>query len=220
MNRILPQHIWDHMKALLLLLVLPIAGSGYVYLNNADRGFRILYTQVDYAIPFVKYFAVPYLFWIVFLYICLIYFCFRDRTMYYRMLFSYAAGVFICYMFYYFFQTTVPRPVLVGDDIFTWMVSKIYGSDQPFNAFPSIHCFSSFLMLSGILRSKVRNRLNTLLIGSTAMLIIASTLFVKQHVILDALSGIIVAELVFALSAYMPFGEQALRRSRSVSHSG
>ncbi len=207
-----------HIKALLFMAAMPIVGIGYPLLNHTERGTRYLVTDLDRMTPFISWFAVPYVLWIPFLYICLIYFCFRDRILYYRTIAAYVIGILICYVFYFFFQTTVPRPLVLEQDAFTWLVKYVYGSDMPNNAFPSIHCFSSFLMLSAVLRSSVRTRLNSWLIGSGAILIIVSTLFIKQHVVLDALAAIAVAELAFALTQPLasPAGVPAARPERSI----
>jgi membrane-associated phospholipid phosphatase len=44
-----------------------------------------------------------------------------------------------------------------------------------------------------------RNKWNVTLITGMSSLIIISTLFVKQHVIMDALAGIFLVEVVFAV---------------------
>jgi hypothetical protein len=53
--------------------------------------------------------------------------------------------------------------------------------------------------MKAIFKSSVKNRVNQAVIYSNSIIIILSTLFVKQHVILDVASGILLGELVYRL---------------------
>jgi membrane-associated phospholipid phosphatase len=100
---------------------------------------------------------------------------------------------------YYFFQTTTPRPVVDGTDFLSSLVQIIYRNDEPFNCFPSIHVYTTSLMVVGILNSTFRNKWNVLVISIISILINLSTLFVKQHVILDVVSGVGLAILIYPI---------------------
>ena len=102
-----------------------------------------------------------------------------------------------CYIIYIVFQTTVPRPTLTGNDMFTRGVQYLYNKDKPFNCFPSIHCLTSFIMIKAIYNSKVKNLFSLSIIGSISILIIFSTLFIKQHVVLDVLAAIFLGNIIF-----------------------
>jgi membrane-associated phospholipid phosphatase len=169
----------------------------YVTLNSSARGAKSLVTSLDNAIPFMKIFIIPYVIWYGFIFITMVYLCYKDKDSYYKTLASYIIGLIASYITFFFFQTTVPRPELSGSDMLTRMVFAIYNADQPYNCFPSIHVLTSFLMVKGIMASSARNKINAFVIWSTAVMIIISTLFVKQHVILDVASGIMYAEVIF-----------------------
>lgn len=175
----------------------------YVLLNNSDRGSRSLVTKLDNSMPFIKEFIVPYIIWYAFIFFTLAYLCYKDKETFYITVVSYNLGLIASYITFFLFQTHVPRPELSGNDIFTKLVMIIYGNDQPYNCFPSIHVLTSFLMVKAIMASKCKNKTNLSIIWTLSVLIILSTLFVKQHVILDAVSGIIYADLIFRFaSAY------------------
>jgi membrane-associated phospholipid phosphatase len=59
--------------------------------------------------------------------------------------------------------------------------------------------------------SSFRNKWNVTLITGMSSLIIVSTLFVKQHVIMDALGGILMVEVVVAVIIVF---ERMLKESR------
>ncbi|MFC4303259.1 phosphatase PAP2 family protein [Cohnella boryungensis] len=203
---------WKKYSPLLLMLVFPVLGWMYAMTNNIEnQEVYSLLTSVDEAIPFIKYFALPYSIWIFYIYVCLFYFFKKDINVYYRSLMTYVVCALLCYLIYSVFQTTVARPPVVGDDPFSFLMRYIYNRDQPFNCFPSIHCFSSYMVMRAIWTSSFRNKWNVSLITGMSSLIILSTLFVKQHVIVDALAGILLVEVVTAVIIVF---ERKLRVSR------
>ncbi|AZN42514.1 hypothetical protein EJC50_24635 [Paenibacillus albus] len=134
-----------------------------------------------------------------YIYLCLIYFFLKDPAVYRRTIITYVVCALICYGIYMVFQTTVPRPDISGTDPVTRLLGYVYGRDLPFNCFPSIHCFSSYLVLKALYTSKFRGRLNQVLIYGMSITIILSTFFVKQHVIFDAIGGILLSDIVYRL---------------------
>jgi membrane-associated phospholipid phosphatase len=191
---------WKNYYPLLLMLVFPILGIIYAMSNNnSNQEVYSLLTAVDQSIPFIKAFALPYSVWIFYIYVCLVYFFKKDINVYYRALLTYIICALICYLIYSVFQTTVPRPMVMGSDPISRLMRYIYNRDQPFNCFPSIHCFSSYMVMRMVWTGSFRNKWNVTLITGVSSLIIISTLFVKQHVIMDALAGIFLVEVVFAV---------------------
>lgn len=181
------------------MLALPVLGVFYNLLNNGDGGVYSLVTDMDKGIPFLKIFIIPYIVWYIYLFITLGYLCFKDTDTYYKTLMSYCLGIVVCYIIYSVYQTSVPRPVLTGNDMLTRAVGFIYSIDQPFNCFPSIHSLSSYLMIKAINISSAKNIINSILINGISVSIILSTLFVKQHVVLDALSAVLLGDIVFKI---------------------
>ena len=189
---------------IVLMLIFPLLGTIYQLVNHPTSHVHVLVTSADQLIPFNKYFALPYGVWIFYIYVCLVYFFFKDRTSYYRGLIIYTLCALTCYAIYAVFQTTVPRPVVPGDDMFARLTHFIYDRDQPFNCFPSIHCFSSYMVMRLAWGRSARSRLSTFLISGMSLLIICSTLFMKQHVIADALAGISLVEIYLFLLFKLP----------------
>jgi membrane-associated phospholipid phosphatase len=172
----------------------------YITLNNSKRGSRSLILGIDSLIPFIEIFIIPYLAWYAFIFLTMAFLCFKDRKTYFITLISYGFGLIASNITFFFFQTTVPRPELIGNGLFTRMVQMVYGADQPYNCFPSIHVLTSYLMVKAIMCSSVKNKTNTSVILMSAIMIIVSTLFVKQHVVLDVAAGILYGEVLFRLS--------------------
>lgn len=161
----------------------------YVYLNNYRGRVYHIQTALDQAIPFNKYFIVPYVVWYIYLGIFFFYYAVYDEKKYFKILASIIIGMLICYVIYYFFPTYVPRPQVVGNDIFAKAVRFIYNRDNPYNCFPSIHVLESVIIAVYVNRDLVLGYKVKLASTVTAILIILSTLYIKQHYIYDAVSA-------------------------------
>ncbi|MGR5984621.1 phosphatase PAP2 family protein [Bacillus cytotoxicus] len=178
---------------LLLVLVSPL----YDVLNKSSAHAVDVTTIVDDWIPFVKVFIIPYLIWFPYLYGALIYYCFADRKQYYVTLSGIILGKLTCFSIYYFWQTTVPRPAVVGTDLFSNLVRYIYSIDQPVNCFPSIHVLTTFVIMLVAFKRREQHKWEYYLLTFFGMLIILSTLFTKQHAFIDAVSGITLASILY-----------------------
>ena len=187
----------ENIRPLCWLVSIPIVNVFYALLNNSSRGAFNLVTTIDDKIPFIQYFILPYMSWYAFMFLTMAYICVKDKKTYYKTLITLDLGLIFCYIIYFIFQTTVPRPELYGSDLFTKAVAIMYKTDSPYNCFPSIHVLTSYLMVKAIYKSKARNPINFIIISFCATAIIISTLFIKQHVIADIVSGVLVADILF-----------------------
>lgn len=182
------------------MLIIPLINNIYIHLNNSTRGVYNLVTDIDKKIPFIKEFIIVYWIWYPFIFFTLVYFCFKNKKTYYKAIFTIVTGMISCYVIYYFFQTTVPRPVLQGEDFFTNIVRFTYNLDNPFNCFPSIHVLTSYVMINGIRECGEKRSFDRLIVSFIAIAIIMSTQFVKQHVILDLIFAILLAEGIYRVA--------------------
>ncbi|SFJ15447.1 PAP2 superfamily protein [Paenibacillus sp. UNC496MF] len=179
---------------LLWMLLLPFLNLFYVLLNRPGEQVHRLATAFDRALPVIPAFSVPYVLWYPFVALTLVGLFLKDRRAYYRTLGALCLGLVICYLVYACFQTTVDRPAVAGDGFFQSLMRAVYANDAPFNCFPSIHVLTSYLMLRAASSYRPALRVG---IRIMAVLIMCSTLFMKQHVIADVAAGIATAELVY-----------------------
>jgi membrane-associated phospholipid phosphatase len=188
--------------------LLAVMACSYVYglTNGIPRQLHTMELWLDRMIPFNEYFIVPYIIWGPCIFLSFIFFYFKNRDAYYRMIASSVIGHIFAYAFYMTYQTHVPRPFITDDTIFLKMVNYIYSNDQPVNCFPSIHVLTTYLMMRAFFWEKLPKRYAWIpqFIGIS---IIVSTVFVKQHVVIDIAGGIILGEAMLLL-VYHP----ALRR--------
>jgi PAP2 superfamily. len=190
--------IKQNVAYLSLMLSIPILSAIYPLLNKVSpNGAGSLVTNIDKAIPFIPAFILAYVAWYPFIILTLLYLCIKDKKIYLRTLASIDIGLLVAFVFFYIFQTYVPRPVVDGTDIFSQIVRIIYSCDKPYNCFPSIHVLECYLMMKGIHEYTKAPKATVIFIDFMSVLIIVSTWFVKQHVILDAVGGIYIGEVIF-----------------------
>lgn len=172
----------------------------YPYLNTPTRGVHTLITSLDNAIPVVKWFVIPYVAWVGYLTITLIYLCFKDSTLAFKTILVFDLGLLSCFIIYYFYQTVGPvRPEITGNDLISRLLKYVYQIDQPYNCFPSIHVMSSYLMIRAIRNCSWKNGWIKWGIRSLSTSIILATLFIKQHVLMDVFASIILVECLFKM---------------------
>ena len=170
----------------------------YKLLNNGNRNINSLVTNIDQTIPFLKVFILPYIAWYGYIAVGLIYLCMKNRKTYYISLISLNIGLLVCYIIYAIFQTTVPRPIVTDSDVLSKLVTMIYKHDNPFNCFPSMHVTTTYIVMKGI--NDTENTIVTRFIFNIiGVLIIISTQFVKQHVVLDLIFAMLLCEVIFRL---------------------
>ena len=158
----------------------------------------LVHCRLDDLIPFCKYAVIPYFAWFLWIPFTLFYLLWKaPREDFWRLCLPLFSGMTIALACYAVLPTALDlRPYWVpGSDIFAQTVRFLYRTDTATNVCPSIHCQSSACMAlafsSSILTEK-RPGLKVLA-WVWAALICASTVFTKQHSIVDVVCGLAVA---------------------------
>lgn len=181
---------------LVLIGSIPFSNLFYWKLNNTQRGIYNISTSLDRFLPLIKIFIIPYMSLWFFLAFCFVYLCFKNKKVYYETMLTLCLCYVVAFITYYFFQTTVPRPMVTGNDLFTKLILFTYHSDEPFNCFPSIHVITSYLAVKGINSTTARKTVK-IPVNVIGFLIIISTEFVKQHVIMDILFALLICNVIY-----------------------
>lgn len=159
-----------------------------------------LSSSVDGLVPFMPQFIIVYfgcyIFWVVnYLLIA----AQKEEHRYQFFTADFYARL-ICFVCFVFFPTTNTRPELIGSDIFTDAVRFLYQIDKPLNLFPSIHCMASWFCCIGLRKCENIPKWYQNLSKFIAVLVFISTLALRQHVLIDVISGILVAEVTWQIS--------------------
>lgn len=176
-----------------LLLAVFIVISLYVPINSyTNSSANVFSLPLDEKIPLVPTFVVPYLSFFLFLPWTLFSLMITKSRLYRETCYSLMIASFVSYAVYMLCHTTIIRPHVVGCGIAGRLVAFLYLIDPPFSCFPSLHSSLSTIAVLYWFRSGSRARYVVLTWG---VLIILSTVMVKQHHILDALGGIVLGLL-------------------------
>lgn len=155
---------------------------------------------LDELIPFCEYFLIPYLFWFVFLVGIHIYTLLYDTDSFKKLMrfimVSYSAAMLVYILFP---NCQELRPVAFErDNVLTRFMEGFYQFDTNTNVCPSIHVIGSVAVMLCAWNSKHFNTTGwKIVFAVTALLISVSTVFLKQHSVLD-----IVAAMPVCMGAY------------------
>ena len=180
--------------------VIPIFGliymSIFTYLENSvTKNYHVIHCKIDDLIPFCEFFILPYMSWFLFIALIVLYFTFvnQNRAEYWRLIISLGIGMslFLLISWVYPNGQHLRPTVFPRENIFTDWVRHLYLIDTPTNILPSIHVYNSVAVCIAVLDCKALKhrtgiRLGTVIIG---ILIILSTVFLKQHSMVDVISA-------------------------------
>lgn len=154
---------------------------------------------IDTKIPFVPAFFIPYCIWYLMIFIIPYYLYCKDKDKFIKYTMAYILCSMIGNVVFISYPSTVARPTVTGTDIFSLIAKFIYWIDTPTNCFPSLHCAISMLFILYICESKNTNIITKISVCIISILIMLSTLFTKQHVVVDFISGDILALIVYLI---------------------
>ena len=203
------KHAWVFIYALIYF-------PWFYYLEKTiTQNYSLIQTSFDEKIPFVEFFIIPYLLWFVFMIVTVGYFFFKDRNEFYRLILFLVIGMTLFLMISTLWpngQTLRPK-YFERDNIFLDMVKHLYSTDTPTNVFPSIHVYNTLGCYVAIRRSKhlkdIRWVQSTTFIIS--VLIILSTMFLKQHSFIDG-----IAAGIFAVISYVFIYAEEYKREQAL----
>ena len=142
---------------------------------------------LDRDLPLIPSWAVVYGALYLFL-ILLPLFIVRDDRLIQRTVYAYLLIWITSYVFFFVvYPTTAPRPTnVIGEGFALWGLRALYSSDPPYNCFPSLHVAHSFV--SALACGRVHRRIGMIAM-ILATLVAVSTVFTKQHYVLDVIAG-------------------------------
>ena len=127
-----------------------------------------------------------------------------------RTVFAYLTVWLTSYVVFLVYPTVAPRPeVVTGDGFAAWGLRGLYGADPPYNCFPSIHVAHSFVSALTCLR--VHRGLGIVSIFC-ATIVGISTLYTKQHYVVDVIAG-----ALLAIVAYLIFLRRVPREENRIA---
>jgi len=161
----------------------------------------IVHSAIDDMIPFSALGIIPYLLWFPWIVITVVGLLrWGPRKEYLHACFTMYTGMTLILIFYCIVPNGLAlRPVAVpGNDFFASLVQLIYAHDTPINVCPSLHVYVSVSMDLAWSHSSLLKEHGwvKILLHLLDLAICIGVMLVKQHSIIDVISGIVLALLI------------------------
>jgi membrane-associated phospholipid phosphatase len=151
---------------------------------------HIVYSKIDDMIPFCSYFVVPYILWFAFIPVGLLSIYVLSYKHFRRSFLMLATGMIASLIIYMIYPNEqVLRVAIAPDTIFNDAVLWFYNNDTNTNVCPSIHALNSWVIAISIVRARIATQVVNICVIAFSMLIALSTVFLKQHSIVDVLAA-------------------------------
>ncbi len=177
----------------------------YILERTVVTDYYPIYTKLDDYIPFNEWFVIPYVLWFGYIFITIAFLFFNSKDEFYKCCAFLFIGMTICLIIYTIWpngQNLRPDLSTLGrDNIFVRMVNLIYTQDTSTNVFPSIHVFNSIGAHIAISRNKTLRSYKWIVPSSFVLMVLISlsTVFLKQHSVLDGFASIALSIIMYIL---------------------
>lgn len=161
-----------------------------------------MYTPIDDLIPFIPAFIVPYYIWYLYQAIPMLIFYFTAPESFNKiMIFSILSFTAACVIYTLYPNGIHLRPRILDDSFFSNWVAFTYSKDSPVNSAPSIHVMMSIGMHLSLSDYEPLRRYPWVIKASRVLMVLIcmSTVFVKQHSIIDVIMGCGIGFLLYLL---------------------
>lgn len=171
----------------------------------------IVHCFLDDWIPFCKYAVIPYFAWFVWVPATLFWLLFtQPRQEFWRLCLPLFGGMTLCVALCALIPNGVDlRPDSIpGNDFFTQVVRQLWGVDTDTNVWPSIHAFNSMTVALSYHRwAKAKpSTQRRVVVGGMHLLnlsILASTVLLRQHSVIDLFCGVALALVLDYVADYV-----------------
>lgn len=195
--------IFGEYRYLLLLLFWPIFGACFSALEvYRTEGYHVVYSHLDDLIPFCELFVIPYMIWFAYLVGMYVYTIFFDTEIFkkytYFIIATYSITMII-YLIYPTSQNLRPDISSLGRSNFlTEFMAGFYDFDTNTNVCPSLHVVGAVAVSCAAWNSKLFSGLGWKIVFTvTTVLIVLSTVFLKQHSVVDIPPALLICAIVY-----------------------
>lgn len=174
-----------------LYLIVFLTGFFLLQIFGPEPGW-IVYSSIDSWIPFNEWFVIFYVLWYFWVPFFMVYFMIREKRAYLELCLVMFGGATICLMVYYLLPNGLMlREDIPRDNFCVDIVRFLRTIDPPRNVCPSIHVSSTVAIHLAICCSGEfgENRKMKMLSRVITVGISLSTVFIKQHSVIDVFWG-------------------------------
>ena len=178
----------------LLALYLPVFLAAFFLLEHyvdGDSDYWVSYLPLDDRIPFLEGFVLAYCLWYPLLLVVGLWLMVKDAPAFCRYMYVLILGFSLSLLFCAVFPNgqNLRPAVFPRDNFCTRLLALIYAADTNTNVMPSMHVIGAAAAVFGVFDSRTVGHWTRAAVVIVAVLICASTVFVKQHSVLDIVVG-------------------------------
>lgn len=179
-------------KDYLILIIFTMGTQALIYflIKTFQSDFHIITSFIN--VPLVKQFVYFYDSWYPFIILNTFLIFKYNRKSFYYLIVTMLITAFISQLTFIIYPSMIIRPDIVVNNLTDKLLDFTYKTDTPaVNCLPSMHCIYCFITSYYIVRYKnIKNKYKSLIV-IYSLLIVLSTLFIKQHIIEDVILSII-----------------------------
>ena len=191
-----------HRQIWWIIIYTAIYMGGFRIMEGARHvHYHMIHTWLDDQIPFCEYFIIPYFLWFGFNVAVVTWIVFKGTV---QETYKVSAVLMTGMMIFLVVSAIYPnrldlRPDYVAtSNICGMLVSFLYKTDTPTNVLPSIHVFNTMALCFAVHGNKElrKRKLLTLSSDILGVLIVLSTMFLKQHSVIDVSLGLVMSVML------------------------
>ena len=196
-----------------IVTLLPMAIYMVVYMptffwvESLDHAgnFHIIHTAVDDMIPVIEVFIIPYAMWLPYLVAGMIAIAIRSRKLSRKTSYMLMAGMTLFIIISLVYPNMLELRAAIPDrrNIFMDCINYLHSIDTPTDVLPSLHVYDAIVVAAGLHLTFRDKKVMLVLSDILTALIVLSTLFIKQHSIIDVISAIVMFIPVFIIICFV-----------------
>lgn len=167
------------------LIVLVLEAFLYFLIKNFINSYNTV-SSLGFEFPLIKEFVYIYNSWYPFIFLASFIIYIKNKELYKKFILTMIIGILLSDLTFLIYPTIIVRPEIEIKGFTDLILYLTYYFDTPaVNCVPSVHCLFCFISIYYvILNKKIKTKIKVPII-TYLILIILSTLFIKQHLLID-----------------------------------
>ena len=179
----------------------------FFWVESIDHGanFHVIHTAIDDMIPVVEVFIIPYALWLPYLVAGMIAIAIRTRKISRKTSYMLMAGMPMYILNTLVYPNILELRAAIPDrqNIFMDLINYLHAIDTPTDVLPSLHVYDAIVVAAGIHLAFPEKKVMLICSDTLTVLIVLSTVFIKQHSIIDVIAAFIIFIPVLIVTCFV-----------------
>lgn len=196
------------------VLLVTYFGNQLIYnLRGGNYGSNYPEIPLDSQVPLIPWFVYFYYLTFPLGLITFFYLAYKNKKAFYDIFLTLVISFAVSGIVYLFAQTYFVKPDFIPESFTDWLVVWTWGSTNPVNVFPSQHCFMAFATILAVFHGgKGINKVYKFVATILAIMVILSTIFIRQHYIMDIFASFDIMLIAFGIVLLFGWGSKMKKR--------